>query len=126
MHTNICIIAVAEPSHTPTATCNYFQTAALASVISSLITTLCILSISFAVFGIYSIKKHHSNKTGHRPHLAENEEDVVYETVGENLHDGIAMRVKNNDAYQATDVTVNMEENEAYGTDPAHDSTEDS
>ena len=125
IHTHFYIFAVAEPSHTPTATCNCFQTAALTSIISSLITALSILSIFFAVFGIYSVKKCHSNKTGNGPHLAENE-DVVYEAVDENLHDGIAMRIKHNDAYQANDVTVSMEENEAYGTDPPQDSTEDS
>ena len=65
-----------------------------------------------AVLGIYSIKKARSNKTGH--HSVANE-DIVYEAVDEILHDRIAMNMKCNDAYQATDVIISMEENEAYG-----------
>ena len=106
-----------EPSHTPKATC--IQTAALASVISSLITALSLVGIFITVFGI---KRAHSSNTGR--HSSANED--VYEAVGETMYDGIAMNMKNNDAYHTTDVTVSMAENEAYGIGPALDSAENS
>ena len=103
-----------EPSHT---TC--IHTAALASAISSLITALSLVGIFITVFGI---KKAHSSNTGR--HSTANED--VYEAMGETLYDGIAMNMKNNDAYQANDVTVSMAENEAYGIGPALDGAENS
>ena len=112
-HTSVAGISVTEPGRTPTAT--GIQTAALASTISSLITALVLMSIFIAVLGIYCIKKARSNSTGHRSVA---NEDVVYEVVDEILHDRNAMSIKINDAYQAANVTVDMEDNEAYGIHP--------
>ena len=109
---------MAEPSDTPTVA--GMQTAVVSSIVSSLITALVILSILFAVFGIYSVMKARSNN-----HSTANE-DIVYEAVDEIVHDGIAMSMTNCDAYQQADVAVNMERNEAYGIGTVKDGAEDS
>ena len=110
-----------EPSITPTAALSCSHTAAVASVMSSLITALIVVGISIATFRIYYAKKSHSIASESKD-CAGATDAVVYDVVNERSeYRAAAVSVIQNEACGESDVPVSMEQNEAYGVSIVQD-----